>query len=199
MFSLRNHAGVLAALLSTTLLFAGLIIGCDAYMKTQSTVTPGKRVNAEQLQGEVAQQQAKFSGSLTDLNASYQKLQQQVTAYNGEVQAAQADLQQRQATVENVVNVLGGVFATAAKGSFDPLSLLTTIPTLAIGALGVGAMADKKNLQTALTQTRLLYTPPPAVPPDPGNGAPAAGATAANTAPAAAAPAVTLPFLQKAA
>lgn len=177
--SLRNHVGMIASLAVAALLFAGLVFGCDAYMKTPSTLTPGKTVNAEQLQGEVAQKQAVFSGQETDLQAQYTKLSQQVTAYNAQVAAAQADLQAKQATVQNVVSVLGGIVATAAKGSFDPLSLLTTLPTLAIGALGVGAMVDKQSLTTALNNARATPTTPPAPTPPAGTPAPVVALPAA--------------------
>lgn len=190
---LRNHVGMILSCAVAALLFAGLVFGCDAYMKTASTMTPGKSVNAEQLQGEVAQKQAAFSGQETDLQAQYTKLSQQVTAYNGNVAAAQADLQQKQATVQNVVSVLGGVVATAAKGSFDPLSLLTTLPTLAIGALGVGAMADKRSLTTALNNAR---QPAAASPSPAGGGGAVAVQVAAQLQPD---PAPTLSFLKTAA
>lgn len=187
--NLRNHSGVLLALLATAIGFGALVIGCEAFVKTESTTTPGKRITEEQLQGEVAQKKADFQGRAADLAAEYQKLQNQVTAYNVQAQAAAADLQKRQADVANVVNVLGGVFAKAAQGAFDPLSLLTTIPTLALGALGVGSMVDKSNLQTALTNTRLLYTRPPAAsPPDTSTPAPTLATDTSASPPIAAAP-----------
>lgn len=171
--NLRNHSGLLLSCLATAIGFGALVIGCQAFVKTESTTTPGKRITEEQLQGEVALKKADFQGRAADLAAEYQKLQNQVTAYNVQAQAASADLQKRQADVANVVNVLGGVFAKAAQGAFDPLSLLTTIPTLALGALGLGSMVDKSNLQTALNNTRLLYTSPPTSSPSPDTSTPA--------------------------
>lgn len=169
--NLRNHAGTMASLFIIAAGFAALVLGCDTFIKTNSTLTPGKRVTAEQLAGEAAQAQAKFGGELADLNAGYQKLQQRVTAYNAEAAAAQADLQHRAETVQSVVQGLGGWVNAAATGTFNPMSLVSAVPTLLLGALGMGAMTDKKYLQTALTNQRLLYTPPPAAPPaDPGPG-----------------------------
>jgi hypothetical protein len=162
---MRNHVGVIVALAVCSVLFALLLLGCDAYMKTDSTLAPGKRVTAEQLQGEAATEQAVYAGQLTDLQAGYQKLTQNVTAYNAKQTAAQADLAQKQQTVQQVITTLGGIAQTVTSGTFNPLSLLTSVPTLAISALGIGAMVDKRSLTVALNNARAPGAAPPAAAP----------------------------------
>src|SRR5579859_6813863 len=114
--NLRNHSGVLLSLCVSAILFAGLVLGCDEYMKTNSLLTTGKKVNAEQLQGEAATKQGTINNTLTDLNASYQKLAQDATTFNANYAAAQADITAKQAQVASVIQTLSGVVGMVAKG-----------------------------------------------------------------------------------
>lgn len=149
---MRNHSGLLAGLaLTLALAFFVNVPGCG--VKTDSTTTPGKRVDAAQLQAEAIDRQAAFDRRAADITASVASYSAEVTAYNAKLTAAAEDLAHKAQQRQQLLNTVGGI-ARVAAGVADPSGTVGAAITLALAGVAGGSFLDSRKKAAVIDRLR---------------------------------------------
>jgi len=152
-----DHYRYSAGAIILAIAIIGVLVGCEA--QTVSIIDPSQKVTAQGLQIEAAKIQGDLASEKAAIDAAIAEYNGRIETFNQQIEAAQSDIEKKEAVRAELLQIGGAVATSVAEGSVNPASLIGTGITALSLALGIGASADNRRKDAKIQSLKKFGEP----------------------------------------